>query len=309
MDPSDAKIVTERIHAANGHRSLSKKALEFIKEWGGVATVLIAILYTFPFDAAGKIINWRDQSLLDVRKTLSEVAALYAAETSAVAAVQDQQTKFFLANTYAIRIYNLLSENEAAILAARSRLLPSELYFIGSLYVLSGLPDAMTYYKSALEKSTSDAEKEAIYREIGNGLFSAGPNQNITDARAAYVQPLTISSKTPYLFVKYTFDLTELGNFELMNGDWKCGQQVTNYRISLFDAETASNPAAAEASTQFRNVVAAMTRKPGQSAKGCPYQLPLLPKTGLPVVSSQPITVPEPSNVPQSATSALSPKH
>jgi hypothetical protein len=37
--------------------------------------------------------------------------------------------------------------------------------------------------------------------------------------------------------------------------------------------------------------------------------LPLLPKTGLPVVSSQPITVPEPSNVPQSAPSALSPTH
>jgi len=70
MGPSDGKTISEKTHAANGHRSLSKKALEFIKEWGGVATVLIAILYTFPFDAASKIISWRYQSLLEARRTL-----------------------------------------------------------------------------------------------------------------------------------------------------------------------------------------------------------------------------------------------
>jgi tetratricopeptide (TPR) repeat protein len=209
--------------------SREKRILKFVKDWGGVATVLIAILYTFPFDAAGRFIHWREQSLLDARKVLSEVAALYGAGTVAAANIQDAQARSFLLGTYNIRIYNALLQDRAVIKAAENKLLPSELYMIGSLYSLMGLSDGIPYYKLAISKSKNDDEKVTIYREMGDALFRPGSYQDIAEARVDYDQALSIASKIPYQQMTYIQYAAELGQLELLYGDWKCGQTVTSY--------------------------------------------------------------------------------
>jgi hypothetical protein len=191
-----------------------KRVLKFVKDWGGVPTVLIAILYTFPFDAAGKFINWREQNLVDARKALSEIAALYAAATTAVANVQDPQAKSFLNSTYQARIYVALLQNRQVIDAAENRLLSSELYVLGSLYSLAGL-NGIRYYNLAIQESKTEEEKVTIYREVGNALFSAGPHQNVNEARVDYVQALTPASTIPYQQAIYIQDAAELSYFEL----------------------------------------------------------------------------------------------
>lgn len=255
-----------------------KRILKFIQEWGGIATVLIAILYTFPFDAAGKFINWREQNLLDARKAIFDVAALYATGTAAVASVQDAQARFFLSNTYNIRIFNILKQNEAAIEGAKNQLLSSELYMVGSLYSLSGFPEAFTFYKRALEKAKTNDERVTIYREIGSARFTAGPNQDIDEARTSYLNALKLASKVSYLQMLYDQDLAELGGFELMNGDWECGHVVASYAANLLDVVAASPNAPQQLRDvdNFVHTVVASYPQPGsnQPSKGCSYAIP-----------------------------------
>jgi hypothetical protein len=192
-------------------------------------------------------LSWKEQGLLDARRALSDarkvltdVAALYAAQISAVAAVSDLQSRNFLANTYQIRIYNDLLQNQVALDAVSKDLLPSELYMLGGLYTLNGLSDGLRYYKLALDKTKSDDEKATIYRELGAALFPAGLNHDLKNARDAYVQALTISAKQSYLWAKYSFFLAELGVAEEMYGDWKCGVDISNYALPLLDARAAA---------------------------------------------------------------------
>jgi hypothetical protein len=265
------------------------RALKFVKEWGGVATVLIAILYTFPFDAAGKFMNWREQSLLDARKALTEVAALYATQTSALAAIQDPAARSFLSGTYQIRIYNELLQNKAAINGAAKDLLSSELYMVAGLYTLSGFPDGLPYYKLALAKAPSDGERATIYRELGNALFSPGPIQNVPDARDAYVHALKISSSVSYLEPNYAWFVTELGRFEMVFGDWKCGQQLTSYGLPLLQLVAAganANQGTRDTASFFQSSVAALVRGPNQPAEGCAYSIPLLPGASATITTS-----------------------
>jgi hypothetical protein len=142
--------------------SLNKRLLGLIKEWGGVATVLIAILYTFPFDAASRFISWRDHDISEARQILSEIAALYADQTSSVEKLKDGYTKSFLQNTYAIRIYNKLYQNKDLIRRASGDLVYSELYALGSFLTLANIQDeGFFYYNLALNKAAK--KKNYLY--------------------------------------------------------------------------------------------------------------------------------------------------
>jgi tetratricopeptide (TPR) repeat protein len=277
--------------------SIHERALDFLKEWGGVATVLIAILYTFPFDAASRFISWREHNIIEARRVLSEVSALYAEEVTNFEKIQDLQLKSFLANSYNIRIYNRLSEYKSVINKASTDLLSSELYMIGSFYTLSGLADeGIPYYQLALAKSKKDPEKAAIYRELGNALFIPGPNQNISGARDAYNNALRISSTMPYVANGYAFYVTELGGFELTGGDWKCGQDLTEYGLALLDLAAARDASAQLPATYFRNRLATLRQGPTQPATGCPYKIPKLAEgIASPSTTPPPVTWPQPN--------------
>src|SRR5262245_47519534 len=153
-------------------QSEGQRLLKFIKEWGGVATILIAVLYTFPFEAISRYLSWRDQDLLQARQVLAETSALYADAISTSEKLTDPRLKEFLLNTYNIRIYNKLSANKDAIDHASNQLLFSELYALGSFYVLSGFQEeGVGYYKLALNEAKKEEDRLTIYRELGNALW------------------------------------------------------------------------------------------------------------------------------------------
>ena len=92
--------------------SLNKKGLKIIKEWGGVATVLIAILYTFPFNVIDRFVNRNENELNSAREALTEISALQAEKIINTAKINDLDIDN-LSNTYYVRILHPKSKQRS----------------------------------------------------------------------------------------------------------------------------------------------------------------------------------------------------
>src|SRR5262245_8238394 len=103
--PEDTNLQTT---AELSGKPFHKRALEFVKDWGGVATVILAVAYTFPLDAVSRYVKWKEHAVSETRSALSDTGALLADRIMNVAKVSDWKTRSFLANTYSSRIYNIL---------------------------------------------------------------------------------------------------------------------------------------------------------------------------------------------------------
>jgi hypothetical protein len=125
----DAKSGNNATESVNVHENrLDQRALKFVKEWGGVATVLIAILYTFPFDLIGKIVEWRERSVVAARAALSQEEELVANRILALKQVKDDgdfsETQF-LSGSFDMRMFNTMITNRKTFVNAIEQLTPS----------------------------------------------------------------------------------------------------------------------------------------------------------------------------------------
>jgi hypothetical protein len=112
--------------------SFGQRMLEFTKEWGGVATVAIAILYTFPFGIIDRIVNGQEHRLQMAREALSQFAALQVDRIATTSRISEPQARDFVNNMYQVRIYNIINQNKDLFREEANKLIFSEAYAIGS---------------------------------------------------------------------------------------------------------------------------------------------------------------------------------
>jgi uncharacterized protein YecT (DUF1311 family) len=218
--------------------SLGVRAINTVKEWGGVATVLIAILYTFPFEIFDRVINWRSYDITESRKILAQLSELQADKTSSLDRLQDKRNGYFLGSMFDIRIYNLLVSNKNMLLKSIDRLSYSESYAVGSGYSLSGLiSDGIPFYEAAIKKAkvNDDNSLVTIYREFGRALFGELPGQDINRAREMYGKLFDLFNAKLKLINSETYfpDLYEYGGLEMSFGDLNCGKAIAAYALVM----------------------------------------------------------------------------
>jgi uncharacterized protein YecT (DUF1311 family) len=218
--------------------SFGVRAINSVKEWGGVATVLIAILYTFPFEIFDRVINWSSYDITESRKILAQLSELQADKTSSLDRLQDKRNGYFLGSMFDIRIYNLLVSNKGVLLKSINKLSYSEAYALGSSYALSGLiSDGIPFYEAAIRKSklTDDPSLITIYREFGRALFGELPGQDIKRAREMYGKLFDRFNAKLKLVNSETYfpDLYEYGSLEMSFGDQNCGKAIAAYALAM----------------------------------------------------------------------------
>jgi hypothetical protein len=153
------------------------------------------------------------------------------------------------------------------------------LYAIGSQFVLtSGVGDALQFYDAAIRKSADI--NIPVYlsanRELGVALAYQGKFQNIPKSRDAYLSVLgLIAKKSNNLdLAQYAYDLAELANIELKNGDWKCGTDAHQLADDLYDKLITQNPQLGQIKAFFDTSASAIAKQDKQPSNGCPYVIP-----------------------------------
>jgi hypothetical protein len=280
---------------------IHKRVLAFIKEWGGVATVIIAVAYTFPFEIFDRYIRWEEYSVVESRKALSDASSLVADEIMNSAKITDWQTKQLLQSTYSSRITNILVNNFPTFAKAQSKLRYSELYILGSMLSLNGfVKEALPYYEAAILKAKIQypSALPTIYREKGNALFLNTPyenideaRKNIDEARKSYQNALALLDLSKMKDqATYLWMLTELGSQELIQGDWQCGRDILSSTLDGVKSLSAVDQTFTGIYQVAERQFATTNKRAAQPAKGCKgeYKIPEL---------DLPYSVPDPALV------------
>jgi hypothetical protein len=259
---------------------LNKKILDFIKEWGGVATVVIAVLYTFPFQIFDRIINRQEHDLAEARHELSDASALRAEKIAAVQKSNDPAYLDAINGAYDIRIYTIMISNKSLFDKVKNELTTSELYWIGSSFTLfAGAGDlALPYYNLAIEKAKAEKDLNVLAtasREKGATLFPPSKVQNVADARQAYLTALTtLLNMTPKNFAQYSIFLSDFALQEMNNGDWKCGITLKESANKIFQEVSTNNQVVGYYYSLFQKTLETEKKKDGQPDQGCTYSVP-----------------------------------
>lgn len=261
--------------------SLSQRMLRFVKDWGGVATVVIAILYTFPFQVFDRVVNKRQHDVQTARDALSQFASLQVDRLVNISRISDPQSKELMNNMYQIRTYNIINQNKDLFLRVAGEMIFSELYSIGGSFSLNGqVSDSLPFYELSLSKTRNSSgvlieETPAVLREMGSALFSQSSSQDIRRARALYLEALKIldDRNNPPSSLIYARYLSELGYWEMEFGDWKCGKDAMTKALSLLGLI-----ANVEQNEQFLNIYklayesnSRARQRPNQPEEGCSY--------------------------------------
>lgn len=263
-------------------RGFSSAGLSFLKEWGGIGTLIIAVFYTFPFDVFDRFVNTQqrareaeENAIESVRRSLAEMAALRAEKASRLQQSADARYQNEINGAYDIRIYNLIYTQKEQFRKYADKLRSSELYMIGgSLSLIGEVGDAQYYYDKAISTAQNEEKSRTIltiYREKGNSLFMDTPYRDLEKGRSAYLAALNILAKeqSGYATSMYVVNLSELVAGEILYGDWPCGMSKRPYVNALFEKLGAGNAFVSGYYDLFNSV-----NSPAREGKGCGYDIP-----------------------------------
>lgn len=269
-----------------GQRSVWAAAFSFLKEWGGIGTVIIAIFYTFPLDLLDRVINAQerereavDAALESARRSLADMAALRAEKASRLQQSTDARYQNEINGAYDIRMYNLIYTKKDEFRKFSDKLRSSELYMVGgSLSLIGEVGEAQYYYDKAIDAAIDEERSGTlitIYREKGNSLFADSPFRDVEKARKSYLTALELLAKDEYSYSVnlYVANLSELVAGEILYGDWDCGMSKKGYVNALFEMVGANNSVLNGYYQMFNSVNA-----PARSSAGCNYEIPIHPK-------------------------------
>src|SRR3954454_13890919 len=96
-----------------------KKTLSFFKEWGGTASICIALIYTFPLEIADrkwnnaeKILKEEEKSIKEVRRVLSDGSSLMITKTLDSGEVSGPRELEMISDMYNSKFFNLINSNQ-----------------------------------------------------------------------------------------------------------------------------------------------------------------------------------------------------
>jgi tetratricopeptide (TPR) repeat protein len=172
-----------------------RRALQLVKEWGAAATLMIAILYTFPFDVFDRYTKWWDKDVTVARQALSDAASIWLEQAKTTNAALDPRALDVIQRAYQTKFFNVVHVNRDALSRAAPRLYFHEVQQIASLLTMIGQAStALPFFDAAIEKAKREGISHSnIMRDKAQALFMPGPAQDIEEARRAYVEAIRLS--------------------------------------------------------------------------------------------------------------------
>ena len=275
-----------------------KTIFDRIKDWAGILTFVIAVLYTYPLGVWDRFVvttqEKRSKEIAELRSLILKLAEVDTEYLRGYSGTSDVQVRASLSQLATARKAALLTPNVALIEKQHPVLTGAELELIG--YQLNQLGDQGLLVDKLFTQATEKmvAAKNIIgaadtYR-IHAGLY--GPFGSLgTDLKKSreYLQKAmtlvltTDPSRSQQQAVAVVMDWI---NYEAVAGSWPCAEQMSKWLIAQFQC---SNPAYAQSlQAQFNQL--ATFRKSGTlswipaSSDACSPEIVPWTMTGWPLI-------------------------
>lgn len=258
-------------------RPKEKKLLDRLKDWGGVASLVIAVAYSFPlglwdrwFEAPKRT---QEVELAALRQVLSESTSMIADYGRSVAGLNDAYLAETISRAYNTRLYLLMEKNIGAFTRRKDDFNAPELLVIGyNLLMTNQTGAAIAFFEAATAKAASDPRTAVeARRQLGKAYFMPGPFQDKGKGREQLSNAVSMASQgRSWLEVtSYVNALAEWGIIELMHGDWACGETHVTRSLSLYEELAPVLNDKGSFGRMVSEQASRIKRRPEQPSNGC----------------------------------------
>jgi hypothetical protein len=265
-----------RLSPPAGKPGLGQRLVTALKEWGGVATLLIAILYTFPSTVLDRVTSSEEKELARARQALSEGSSMMIERLLNAPKITDVRATDMMNNLYNVKFYNLIYTNSDLLARNRGKLRSSELAIMAGLLAFSGnAKEALIYFDAAIARAKSENVPYVnILRDKAQVLMYPGPTQDLALGRKSYVDVLGFfaNEKHPMAARQHALFLAELALFEATVGDWACGQALKADAENALQIVQFRDPSVAPFYTIFTENFSGAKQGDTQPTDGCGYK-------------------------------------
>jgi hypothetical protein len=270
-----------------------KTILERIKDWSGVLTFIVAVLYTYPLGVWDRFVVTAEQQRIKemdaLRGTILRVTELDSETFRLIASIADVQQQTLLSQvqnarkgTMLIPEIPLIEKHYSELSGAELQLLGYQLNYLGDqgglvLRILDLASQKMIKAKNNVGAADTYRTQAQLYSSYG----SLGPN--LPKSRDLFQKSIQVSLQaepTRSLGIALAVAM-DWANLEALSGNWHCTEALGNWAISQFQIQ--SPPYAAKMQSQLTQM--AVTRKAMEaSSKSLPQTQPggACPKNILP---------------------------
>jgi hypothetical protein len=268
--------VAERLATLEERTAARPKTwLDRLKDWGGVASLVIAIGYSFPLGVWEKFFLPEQQreaaEIQKLRDVIEQTTTILSDGARSIAAIQDPFLKDTAARAVNTRIFLLLSKHQGDFEKHGKRLTAPELLVVGHNFSMTNqAAAALPFFEAALAVAGPDVQSrfEAM-RQIAKTKFAPGAQQDRLAARQSFASAVQLAARAATLKLHAASLTAEWALFELIDGDWACGQtKLADARLQLAELAPMMND-----NGNFTRLIeqrtAGLTPQPAQPAIGC----------------------------------------
>lgn len=261
-----------------------KSLIDAVKDWSGVATAVIALLYTFPLGVWDKFVanekQKTEQKVDQLRGALLQLSDLEASTARSYGSIQDPQIRSYFSRAMASQRAALLFRVDPLIRDHSEGLSVPELILLGYNLGQAGQPSrSQQIYDNALRKADLEKTPAFLFADIYRmkaQLYALSPDgstgrPNMVLVRSNYASGLRLllKARTPTLILQASNSAFEWALFEHANGDWRCGEQLGAWAQRAIAALPFSGPEAVTLQEIYRAQLRSLTLRPDQTQKGC----------------------------------------
>lgn len=256
--------------------------LDSLKQWGGVATLVVALLYTFPLGVWDRFIlspEARKSAEVSILKELVvELSDVTATTAANVGQISDAQSRNIYIRAMGTKQVTLLSRNRERIKNYANELEAEEIVILAyALGQTSQVNHADELYDIAARKAAFQANPSLVsdvYRLKGALAYSEPTGVSISRVRENYA--LAVESLQPFnsdaLRQQSANNIAEWALFEMTSGDWLCGERLRERAFIILGSVAVPNIQTKTMYETFRVNFAPLAKNANQTANGCPME-------------------------------------
>lgn len=265
-----------------------KSKLDSLKEWGGVATLIVALLYTFPLGVWDRFILSADarraSEVSALKELVVELSDVTATSASNVSQISDAETRNVYIRAMGTKQVTLLSRNRERVRGYVNELEAEEIVILAYAF---GQTSQVKYADELYDIAAGKAKLQAnpslvsdVYRLKGALAFNEPSGITISNVRENYalsVESLQSFNSDPFLHQSAN-SIAEWALFEMISGDWLCGVQLRERAFKLLGSVAVPNIQTKTMYEAFQMNFAPLTKSANQSTDGCPSEYDTLIK-------------------------------
>ncbi len=264
-------------------RPKKKHLMDHVKEWGGVATLVVALLYTFPLGVWDRFYittKAREAAQIsNLRATAIQLAELDGDWAKSAGSIPTAELQTMAMRALGSKKIALLSDKLENLKQHEEKLTAPELILFAYSISQMNMPDlADRLYTTAYRKAQTDNNiglsadilrlKAQAYLSRVTGL-DLGRMRELYSNSVIQLMPL----ETDAFVLQTAFNLFEWAQIELAKGDWVCGQQLATLAMGKLSNLTPIGTPVMQYRQQFSMSLKQYVMQQDQPRIGCPANL------------------------------------